>query len=955
MPHDHHTTILLAPAAAGKTEAALAGMAKPRRGQTVLLVPSGFHRDRLAPQVAARIPRASVYQMSRLVTHILKEAGIELPQASPTLRIRLLRAELIRLAAEGAIPHLAPVAHKPGLVTKALSLIDELQAAQTPPEALATADVSSYDADLSAIYAAYQSALARIGVSDDAGRMARAIAVIQSDDALLANLAFFVVDGFDQFTSLQLRLLRSLCERAEQSLITLTGDPGERPAHRRFTATLDALRLTLPWATVEYLPRTISPLPPLAHAEATIFELDIHTQVDAAGAIHLISAPDREREVRAALRHVRTLLADNVAPENIAVIFRDSKPYASLLREIAAEYELPLAIAAGRPLAEAPPIISLLAMLSLPVTSSLHPALATAEEYVSWLNKLPGLLPLAPNQSDCLHRLLAELADASRLLNEPPQLFGDFLADLRAAVDAASYDHQSPRPGSVAALDALAARSSCFPHVVLMGLAEGEFPARLPAPAFYTRRERAILFARGVPLPAADPADERTLFYEAITRARCSLTLCFTRLDESGNPLQPSAYLRDLLSRFTKGSIPTHTLSAGSAPTLAEAASSQEHLIALMDSVAGSREPGAGSRPPATCLRPPASGPQPPDLYAHVTHACAVERDREGTESYGPYEGVLTDQAVIAALAVRFGPAHPWSVTQINDYTTCPFRFAAAHLLRLTPAGDTEEGMTQIDRGRLIHAILAHAGCLWAARHLPAAAAHEDAYLADLSAAADEVLANAPQTYGFNPGPFWNWEQAELRSTLARAIRRSLRDGGGWDQYVPILTEESFGLGDGRHALHLDTAAGPARIIGRIDRIDRAADGTLALIDYKSGSTPRSLEETLDGRDVQLTVYTLAAEQFLAAAEQTVARAGYLYIGSGKRGKPLTPAKHDEAKASLRNRLGDAVMGAQTGQFPVRPRDDCPSYCAFVGICRRNLAKRALDKVSGARCQRDSS
>ncbi|MEI8307060.1 MAG: hypothetical protein WCF99_08330 [Chloroflexales bacterium] len=76
----NHTTILLAPAATGKTKAALVGIAKPRRGRTILLVPSGLHRDHLAPQMSAGIPRASVYQPSRLVRTILEEARVELPR-----------------------------------------------------------------------------------------------------------------------------------------------------------------------------------------------------------------------------------------------------------------------------------------------------------------------------------------------------------------------------------------------------------------------------------------------------------------------------------------------------------------------------------------------------------------------------------------------------------------------------------------------------------------------------------------------------------------------------------------------------------------------------------------------------------------------------------------------------------------------------------------------------------
>ncbi|NTW02069.1 MAG: hypothetical protein HGA19_12410 [Oscillochloris sp.] len=1058
MPYRNAITILLAPAAAGKTKVALEWMAKPRRGRAILLVPSGLHRDKLALQVYGVMRRGSVCQFVRLVSMILRAARIDIAPASPILRTQIIRNELRRLATEGQLSQLAPVAHKPGLAADILALIDQLQAAEVSPEMLATAGVGPYDADLATIYAAYRASLARAGVDDTAGRITRAIAAIRTNSALLRSLALLVVDGFDQFTQLQLSLLRALADRAERSLITLTGSPTERPAHRRFVGTLAALQAILPEAHISYLPRTIAPAPPLAYAEVNLFELTEEAPIEANGTLQVISAPDREREVRAALRHIRQLIdTHSVAPEQIAVIFRSAAPYAPLLREVATEYGLALALASGQPLAEAPSIVALLAMLTLPDTGyarrtlieswrnlgphspalvgselpgiasfsqaaslldraaraggysndpdrlrtllqsiaeapsdveheqeaaarSLEPepdgptitpdqaadlltllnafiawitppAQATAETYVMWLSNLlrwapesrsrksatehqppasnlqppasyvhASCLPFLPAQVACLRRVLTEISEASHRLQELPQPFSAFLADLTSAINAASYGQQPPAPGYVAALDALAARSACFAHIVLIGLAEGEFPAQLPAPIFYTRRERAILSSHGIPLPADDPADERTLFYEAVTRAQQSLTLCYTRLDDSGNPLQASPYLYDLLARFVSTSIPRHTIQAGSVPSYAQAASAQERLIALMDAVHH-----AGVQVPAE---------DPPDpLLAHVIHACAVERERARPDSYGPYAGILDDPDVIATLNTQFGPAHSWSVSQINDYTICPFRFAAAHILHLRQPGEPEQGMAQVGQGRILHAILASAGQRWAIRKLPADTAHEDDYQADLSAAADQVLASAPQTYGFEPGPFWEWEQAELRSALARAIRRTLHDADGWEQFTPVSTEESFGMGRGRQPLKLDTPAGPAQIIGRIDRIDQATNQSLALIDYKSGSTPPSLRDTLSGRDVQLIVYTLAVEQLIAPG-QTVDRASYLALRSGKRSKALTHTERNQAEAALRTSLASAITGARTGQFPVRPSDGCPPACAFASICR---------------------
>jgi hypothetical protein len=121
--------------------------------------------------------------------------------------------------------------------------------------------------------------------------------------------------------------------------------------------------------------------------------------------------------------------------------------------------------------------------------------------------------------------------------------------------------------------------------------------------------------------------------------------------------------------------------------------------------------------------------------------------------------------------------------------------------------------------------------------------------------------------------------------------------------------------------------------------VDQDEQGRLALIDYKSGATPKPLTETTEGWDVQLTLYSLAAEQ-IGGAGQQVAQAAHLLIGSGRRGKALTAAERPRAEEALRERLGAAVAGSRGGAFAVRPSRECPPACAFMAICRVNLRKR---------------
>lgn len=1022
-------TILLAPAVAGKTERVIQALAAPRQGRAILAAPSALHCRRLRTRLRPA-PRLTVASFTGLALRLLRAVG-ERPQvASQATRTLMTRMALRAEAAAGRLPQFGHVATKPGFVAEVLRLIDSLRAAMIPPAALAEAGVSCYDGELAAMYRLYLEALDRSGLDDEHNVLARARDLVMTNPDLVRGLALFAVDGFDQLMPLQLSLVRVLADHAEQTLITLTGDGTERPAHHRFRTTLQRLRAALPTAKVEILSHQPRMAPALAHIERFLFSLDPTPPADAGGAVTIIGAPDREREVRAALRRVRAMVAAGLSPERIAILYQGDDLYPQLVREIAAEYSIPAALFEGSPLSAAPPGAALRALLELPLngfpcralaecwwrlgalsSSALQwsaatlplsftsaaalldrlahanqrlpwlratlmtlartvtsvgddelqppitapeaeallgildafvdwldvPTTATPNAYIAWLRRLlgwqagdasddttqsqahPMLFPFTDEQRRALESLLSEWGHVAQRLNAPPIPFAEFVAELGMLLDAVRVGGEAPQVGKVAVLPLLAARGSEYDQVVILGVAEGAIPASPQEPPFYTRREWSLLVARGAAPPLDDPGDKRSLFYEAVTRARCGLTLTYTRLDEHGNLIRPSFYLHTLAGLFTAG-VEEITIRASSLPSLGEAASPQEALIALIAGGSEQEAPGL-----------------PAELVRHVRHAIAVERQRESPAADGgPYEGVVTHPEALAALQHRFGPEYRWSATQINDYTLCPYRFAASHVLRLAPPSDPEDVLTPINKGRIYHAILARAGARWMRLGLPFDADHEAALLAALEAAAAEVLDAAPQTYGFEPDLFWAWERAEMQATLVRAVRRWVRDGAVRSGFRPVGVEKSFGVGRGAPPLRIATSEGEALVAGRIDRIDQDEQGHLALIDYKSGGTPRSLNAVLSGRDVQLTIYMLAAEE-LAAPGQTVAQAMYLMIGNGKRGCLLTLGERDQAEAALRERLAAAVAGSRTGRFPVRPTERCPPACAFAAICRVNL------------------
>jgi ATP-dependent helicase/nuclease subunit B len=122
---------------------------------------------------------------------------------------------------------------------------------------------------------------------------------------------------------------------------------------------------------------------------------------------------------------------------------------------------------------------------------------------------------------------------------------------------------------------------------------------------------------------------------------------------------------------------------------------------------------------------------------------------------------------------------------------------------------------------------------------------------------------------------------------------------------------------------------------GTADRIDLLADGTLRLLDYKTGKASKA--KTL----LQVPIYGVCAEQRIAGRHGRrwrVGDAGYLAFG---REDPfvsiVTPENREEVLRESTDALVETVEAIEAGAFPVQPDDlfTC-SYCGFAAVCRKD-------------------
>jgi DNA helicase-2/ATP-dependent DNA helicase PcrA len=122
---------------------------------------------------------------------------------------------------------------------------------------------------------------------------------------------------------------------------------------------------------------------------------------------------------------------------------------------------------------------------------------------------------------------------------------------------------------------------------------------------------------------------------------------------------------------------------------------------------------------------------------------------------------------------------------------------------------------------------------------------------------------------------------------------------------------------------------GPHHLRGRVDRVDRLADGAYELIDYKT-SRPKTAEQLQD--DVQLSLYALgASESWQVRAE----RLSYYYVLDDEK-VPVPSAEMDpDWIARVVCEVGEAIMAERFEPTPA------PATCA---LCDYRIACPAWEK-----------
>lgn len=251
------------------------------------------------------------------------------------------------------------------------------------------------------------------------------------------------------------------------------------------------------------------------------------------------------------------------------------------------------------------------------------------------------------------------------------------------------------------------------------------------------------------------------------------------------------------------------------------------------------------------------------------------------------------------------------STSVYEDLRRCPYRFFALRQLGLRTADELDAEVDKRDFGNWLHAVLGQF--------------HEtlrDAPIGDAQARATllaDTARDVTQTLGYSDAEFLPFAAAwpAVRDGYLDWLAKHEADGAVFVEAEP-WKEQPLGI---------------LRLVGRLDRVDRTADGQPFVIDYKTETASVTKERVKDPtEDTQLAFYAALV------ADDTL-RAAYVNVGEKSSGTQTVeqPAVVEARDALVAGIIEDFARIAQGAPLPPLGEGSVCDFCAARGLCRKDF------------------
>lgn len=265
---------------------------------------------------------------------------------------------------------------------------------------------------------------------------------------------------------------------------------------------------------------------------------------------------------------------------------------------------------------------------------------------------------------------------------------------------------------------------------------------------------------------------------------------------------------------------------------------------------------------------------------------------------------------------IAYVPPREFSFSQIQAYLKCPYYYKLKHIIKLPTRGAAHFSFGQTlhltlqtfyERVKDLNNIQQSSLFDSPAKVVPGSGIAVPP-LADLLALYEEKFIS-------------DWYESAKQRDLYRAQGRDIlrtfyaAQEGNWT--IPLALEDSFKI-----------QIGGAILKGKIDRLDRDPDGSLHIIDYKTGQPKEKLQT--DDKD-QLLIYQIATETLpkyrnIGPTKQLT----FYYLTNAT---PISFEAKGEDLDRLRTKVTDTIEQIRRGDFHATPSQFVCDHCEFKSIC----------------------
>lgn len=323
-----------------------------------------------------------------------------------------------------------------------------------------------------------------------------------------------------------------------------------------------------------------------------------------------------------------------------------------------------------------------------------------------------------------------------------------------------------------------------------------------------------------------------------------------------------------------------------------------------------------------------------------------------------PSSWVFPDKSLFRSL-----PFEEISVSQLETWLLCPFRFMINYIFKIEPLQEEILGLAPQEKGILLHSVLEHL----VESAIKESLAPGSSELRDILRSIAEKKLTTDKSNPFHSIELKRWLDGENALLFCWLDRETEHFNSG---YRWLDTEKPF------RGLNLPSLG--LKLRGRIDRIDASPEGSLVCWEYKTGRTPSPKEIFHYMTRPQLPVYTLAisnkglaksknqknkiptlvselqnlnSDIRTAISESSPGQISAGFISLKKAGeieiKECRPPKESWESFLSRwlEKVSHRIRAGKQGSFaadPLPPPEDSPSmtpcrFCAFGLLCNRNF------------------